>query len=346
VTRAAQAVALAALAGLLAAPGCVEPCPETLRSLDEVLAEYNANADALPRLWARAEVSVTLDAPDTPSYTWHSGHATCLLLLAKGPQRLRLDPVELLTLPRPLRVLLLRKARERIRPHDFVLIGRETAAVELFRMGSSAAQGVDYFWYRFGERGKAWFARPGGLGGGRGLPMDPMQMLSVLAVCALPDDPAKLPAVALSMRNAPGDCAYVVTLIDRQPVTGRVLFLREVHFRWSDTEPCRPFRVDLLDAAGRRVMTAHLRDYKPVDVSDLDEAPAVEPVMPTDIEIVANPFGGRTPLVRRVHLRLSEMTAEDRWDRAACDFAPPDGVEAVPVDRGVRAPKPGGGKGP
>ena len=34
----------------------------------------------------------------------------------------------------------------------------------------------------------------------------------------------------------------------------------------------RPYKVNLFDAVGRRVMTAHLKNYKPIDVSDLDGA--------------------------------------------------------------------------
>ena len=335
--------------GLLAVGGCVEQCPKTLLSLDELIGEYNANADAVPRLWARVRMSVTLDVPDAPAFTWRSGSPTCLLLLRKAPRKLGLDPAELSALPRPLRVLLLRKAPERTGPHDFVLIGRETVAVELFRIGSSTEQGVYYFWYRLGERAGAWFGRHAAAGapGARSLPIDPMQLLGVLAVCPLPDDPERLPAVAVGMQNTPGDCAYVLTLIDRQPVTGRLLLKREIYFRWSDKEPPRPYKVNLLDSAGRRVMTAHLKHYAPIDVSELDDPPDRQPVMPTDIEIVCNPFQGTETLVRRIHLELSEMTAEDKWDRAACDFKPPAGAPVVPVDpptRPLARTRPAGGE--
>ena len=48
---------------LLAAAGC-QPCPEKLVSLGQLVAEYNANAGAVPRLWARAKLSVTLADAD------------------------------------------------------------------------------------------------------------------------------------------------------------------------------------------------------------------------------------------------------------------------------------------
>jgi len=96
----------------------------------------------------------------------------------------------------------------------------------------------------------------------------------------------------------------------------------------------------VLDGAGRRVLTAHLDDYRPIDVSELDEPPTVEPVMPTDIEIVANPMPGLKTPIRRVRLRLSEMTTADKWDRAACYFDPPGGVVPVQVDRDVLKARP------
>jgi len=318
VSRPAGNRLLLPLVGLLAIGGC-KPCPEKLLSLDELIGRYNANADAVPRLWARAEVSVSLGAPNAAAFTWRSGSPTCLLLLKKG--------------------------REKLGPHDFVLIGRETAAVELFRIGSSTEQGVYYFWYRLGDRGGAWSGRHAGAGapGVRRLPIDPMQLLGVLAICALPEDPTRLPAVAVGMQNTPGDCAYVVTLIDRQPVTRRLLLKREVYFRWSETEPPRPYKVNLIDSAGRRVMTAHLKGYAPIDCSELDDPPDPEPVMPSEIEIVCNPFPGVETFVRRIRLKLSEMTAEDKWDRDACDFSPPAGIRAVSVDSPGR---PRAGKSP
>jgi hypothetical protein len=84
--------------------------------------------------------------------------------------------------------------------------------------------------------------------------------------------------------------------------------------------------VDLFDAAGRRVMTARMKCYRPIDVSELDDPPDVVPVMPTQIEIVANPFPGVKTFIKRIHLVLSEMTAEDKWERSACDFEPPAGI--------------------
>ena len=306
---------------LLAAAGC-QPCPEKLVSLDQLVAEYNANADAVPRLWARAKLSVTLADADGASFTWGS---TSPLAANNG-------------------LLLLAKGREKLGPHDFVLIGRETLAVELFRLGSSTAEGVYYLWFRLGDRGGAWFGRHAyaGAPGIRQMPIDPMQLLSVLGVCALPEDATRLPAVAVSMQTTPGDCAYVVTYVDRQPVTGRILFQREVYFRWSNTEPRRAYKVNLLDPAGRRVMTARLKDYRPIDVSELDDPPPAQPIMPTNIEIVSNPLPGVKVSVKRIHMVLSEMTTKDIWERQQCRFdaARPGEIVPVQVDAHIRPEKP------
>ncbi len=308
-----MAVVLAATVG-----GCdpfLRACPDRAVGLERLLAEYNANADAVPRVWARAELSVTMDPADGPPITWDSGAPTCLLLLAKGPRRLG--------------------------PHDFVLIGRETANMELFRIGSSTEDGVYYFWYKIGKHGGAWLGSQAlaGAPGIDNLPIDPMQMLGVLAVTALPDDLTRLPAVALSMNDTPGECAYVVTLIDRQPLTNRVLFRREILFRWDgEPGPLRPREVRVFNAEGRRMMTASLADYAPIDTSGLDDPPASEPVMPTDIDMRFHAAGKAQAFVRRIRLRLSEMTAEDVWLREAAQFRPPAGVPVQQVDRGIRPP--------
>ena len=118
------------------------------------------------------------------------------------------------------------------------------------------------------------------------------------------------------------------------------------YFRWHKEDPPRPYRVELFDAAGRRVMTARLSDYRPVDVSALDDPPPVQPIMPTDIEITARRVPHAPLLIRRIHLRLSEMTAEDKWDRAACDFTPPAGVVPVQVDRRAGTGRAGKGTDP
>ncbi|MFP3938018.1 MAG: hypothetical protein ACLFVW_06715 [Phycisphaerae bacterium] len=282
-------MALLPLYGLAAALcGCPPSCPETAVSVETLVEEYNENASSVPRLWARAKVAVTLTDEKGRSFSWGStsplATPNALLLLGKGP--------------------------EQTGPHDFVLIGRETAAVELFRLGSNVDEGVYYLWYRFGEHGQAWFGRHeyAGAPGVEQLPLDPNQLVSVLSVSELPDDFTTLPVAAMTLSRDP--CAYVVSYIDRQPVTGKILFRREVYFRWSDDRPRRPFRVNLFDNNGDRVMTAELDRYRPVGDTGRDDPPE----MPTDIRI-------SWPQRRSsVHLVLSDMTAEDRWSRKATGF--------------------------
>jgi len=285
-----------AAALLLLAAGCCTP-PTTAVTLDELLAEHNANAAAVPRLWARARVQVDLVADGLP-LSWGStsplAEPNGLLLLAKGEHRLG--------------------------PHDFVLIGRETMAVELFRLGSSVAEGRYYFWARFGRHGGAWWGRHRYAGAPQvgGLPIDPTQLLAVLGVCELPDDLTELPAATLRMDRRPCEYAYVVSVLDRQPVSRRIVVQREVHFTWDDRKPRRPFLVRIFDAAGRPALTARMSDYRPIDSPDTAGA---APVMPADIRISWEGPPADT-YVRQIHLVLSEMTTADTWDRDACRFDP------------------------
>jgi len=288
-TRRGDAWLLSMVGLVLALVGCAPRCPESWVPREELVAEYNANADAAPRLWARAKITVTFATEDGWPVRWGSTSALAgtngLLLLIKGD-----DPDG---------------------PHDFLLRGLE-AGSELFRVGSSATDGVYYFAYRFGEGAGAWFGRHdlAGAPGIAELPIDPNQLLSVLGIVALPADFTRLPTVVMTMRTGP--CAYVLSYLDRQPITGRILFRREVFFRWSDREQRRPFRVNLFDADGRGVMTAELKTYRTINVpgSPADR----QPIMPTDIEI-------HWPEKKsRVHIVLSEMTAEPRGTREACRF--------------------------
>lgn len=301
------------LAAAACAAGCAPRCPDAVATLDDVVARYNANAAGVPRLWARAKIQITMRDPASGlPVSWGS---VSPLAATNG-------------------VLLLAKSEKNpLGPHDFVLIGRETAAMELFRMGVSTAEKVYYLWYRFGSRSGAWWGRTAlaGAPGIQGLPFDPSQLAAVLGICELPDDFTQPPTVALSMSTDP--CAYVVTHIDRQPVTGRLLFKREVYFRWADEGPRRPFLVRFLDAAGRRVMDAKLKDYKPVATGG-----GAETLMPTNIELT---WPARHS---RIRLVLSEMSATKTWHRSACEFVDnlPGGIDhsrIVQVDRDVLTKK-------
>ena len=299
---------LAALAGYMACAGMLAGCPAAPRpvpvGIETLVAERNAVASAVPRLWARVE-RLTVKPAGVP-LSWDF---TGTLLLAKGPEPLG--------------------------PHDFVLIGRE-AGQDVFRVGTSRTDQVYYYWARLGEQagGAVGHLALAGAPGLDELPIDPMQLLSVLTVTAMPSDLTQIPAVALTMSDDPP--AYVVTYIDRQPISGRILFRREVYLPWAFDQPRRPYMVKVLDNQGRRVMTAHLSDYQPIDTSTMLDPPALTPEMPTDIRIQLHPrrealeAGGEVSdqgdvagQIESIRIRLADMQAEtndddeSRWDRAA-----------------------------
>jgi len=244
-------------------------------------------------------------------------------------------------------VLMLGKRPGKLGPQDFVLIGRETASLELFRVGCNVDEGVYYLWYRFRQHGQAWVGRNelAGAPGVQGLPLDPNQLLAVLSVCELPDDYTDAPTVAMTMDTDPQRCAYVLTYIDRQPITRRLGFRREIYFHWGpdkkppflsgdvDKKQRRPFMVKFFDNRGRRIMTAMLDKYKPIRLAEDAPKGAAPPVMPTDIRI------DWPEKNNSVHLVLSDMTAErignpkkaTRFDA----YVPPD-IPVVQVDARVR----------
>jgi len=286
VSAIAAALAVAALAGC-------KPCPETIVPLDELVANYNNNAAKAPRLWARAEITATFKDPRSRlPFTWQTPTGLLLLLKSESPTG----------------------------PHGFALVGFEVGE-EVFRVGSSPTDGAYYFWYGWGSTGRCRWGRLkyAGAPGVEGIEIDPLQLLAVLGICELPADFTGIPTVALTMNTTPGECAYVLTYIDRQPVTGRITFRREMYFRWTEDAPHRPFMIKFFDDMGRRVMTARLSNYKPVDCSDLDSPPDEDPLMPSCIEITwVDPVNGE--FKSRVRIRLSEMTVEDRWDTDVLRF--------------------------
>jgi len=306
---------------LAAISGCAR-CPETFVSMQQLVGEYNANAAAVPRLWARAKLAVTVDRDGMP-YTWGS---TSPLASPNG-------------------LLLLGKGHRKTGPHNFVLIGRETAAVEMFRLGSNVAEGVYYLWYRLGQIGGVWWGRQefAGAPGIEALPIDPNQLIAVLGICDLPDRFDAPPTVCMAMDATPGQCAYVLTYMDRQPITGNILFRREMYFRWSDTQPRRPFKINIFDNDGRRVMTASLSKYEPIDSPDAPPDTQL-PVMPTDIELEWIAWPGRPAVIRSIHLVLSEMTTAERGDPEAASRLRanlPTGLPTTQVDADVVPGGPG-----
>jgi len=304
--------------------GCPRPLPKTQVSLDTLVGEYNANAAAVPRLWARVKVRAAQYDPLTGLETRSYGS--------------RLLP--------PHGYLLLSKGENPLGPHNFVLIVNETLAHEVARVGVSRDEGVYYMWQRMWEKEAQWGrVELAGAPNIPQLPIDPLGLLAVLTVCQLPGDFTHLPTVALTMNTRPSEqYAYVLTYVDRRPITRQIGFRRELHFVWHDEKPRLLFRINFFDSRGRRVMAARVGDYRPIDVSTMEDPPERPPIMPTDIEITW--FDDQDRKTSKVHLWLSEMTAAETWDVAQCRFKenlpgdiPPDKV--IQVDSGL-VPQPKG----
>ena len=302
-----------AAGGMLTLTGCpptcsedYSRCPARYVSLRELVAGYNANAAAVPVLWARASVKVTLSDGKGSSFSWGSASP----------------------LADPNAVLILSKDAQAAGPSDFVMIGRELSA-ELFRLGVDAAGGLYYFWYNFGQRGEGWLGRCrfAGAPAVKSVPIDPMQLVSILGVTELPEvAPGKMPAVVLRLSGRPP--AYVVSYLKPQPVTGELKLWREVSFHWSEDKPRRPFRVRLFDADGLCRMVAEVGEYKPIE---WEGPPEKAPVVPTWLRICW-PAIKDVQSASSLEIRLSDMSTTHAFRRTVFRFRPPPGVPVKLVD--------------
>ncbi|MBN1555017.1 MAG: hypothetical protein JXA11_09740 [Phycisphaerae bacterium] len=279
------------LATILPVIGCEKPHPplSTIQPPAKIVAEYNEAAARVPRLWARAEVT-------------YKESATGLPFSALG-------------------LLALRKSADPTQPADFFLLFRE-AGTEIGRLGVSTAEGVYYLWFQAGDRKSCrWGRLPlAGAPGVKDMPIDPTHIPAVLAICELPADATTPPFVAQRISFDP--CAYVLTYVDRQPITGKFLFKRDMYLRWAENEPRRAFRADLFDANGLAVLTAEMKNYRPVAMEDVDDETPVE--MPTDILMRWRKTGGE------LRLKLSNMTTADKVDPAA--YRCRDRLTTEPID--------------
>jgi len=313
-------VIAASLAAAATGSGCCDKsCPDikTILPVHQVVGEYNANASQIDQLWAKAKIEVTVPKAGIP-FSWGSTDPNAeyngLLMLFKNEDN-------------------------KLGPHDFVLIGRETG-VDVFRLGCSVADDMYYFWFGMGEDSTLVWGRISlaGAPGVKGLPIDPLQVPAVLGICELPDDLTQPPLVTQTMNVTPGECAYVLTYVDRQPITNRLLARREVYFRWSDCKPRRPFMVKLFDNRGVRVMTAEMADYAPVRLDGDDENEATGPIMPTDIRIS---WPGQGTSVRIVLDKMNDY----KGMRAGCAWPKDKPVKKIiQVDRDIEVLKGASGK--
>ena len=286
--------------------GCGKP-PTFMVSREKLIAEHNANAAGVQKLWARVRLKATFY--DEHGLPWSWGSTSSLVA--------------------PNAKLLLGKT-DRPGEVDFVLIASQ-AGSELFAIGVSAAEGKYYLWHNAGSRAHAWYGL-NALAGAKGidsLPMDPLQLLAALSITELPDDFRKLPTVVMTTDEDGDRYAYVLTYIDRDPLSGEIGFRRETYFVWDDDQPRRPFMIKFFDHRGRVVMIAHMDDYRQVADSGAGSAHAV---MPTDIKV-------NWPLTgNKVHLTLSQMTARGKGDpakAASYDNRKPAGIAETQIDRHI-----------
>ncbi|HET6428477.1 MAG TPA: hypothetical protein VFJ30_08710 [Phycisphaerae bacterium] len=296
---------------LLGAAVCAG-CPLQPREavpLHVLVAEHNANAAKVPRLWANARVSATFTLESGLPIHWGSTSP-----LASYNAKLRFW-------------------KQPSGPPNFVLVGQEVAQ-ELFRVGIDAPAGLYYMWYNVGDNAQALVGRAAlaGAPGVEAIPIDPLQLAEVLGITALPTEPGRLPAVTLQMQKQ-RPYAYVVNYWDFQPVTGRMKLWRQVLYTWSDQRPRLPFQVRLFDAEGRCRVIADVGRYKPIE---WDGPPGDAPVMATDFRIL---WPGIKDVQRRtsIHLTLEEMSATRPFLRSYFEYRShlPPGLPETRVDASV-----------
>ena len=285
-TRQTKTAGLLLALVLLTAIGCGpgHPPVDTLVSQSTVIAEYNANAAKVPRLWARARVVLTSrEKPSDVGISWGS------------------------TMDDPNGLMLLKKTAGTGQA-DFILQIKELGS-RLGQLGTNNAAGVYYFWLSLGKRKICRWGLLKLAGAPKprpmALPIDPTQLLTILSICQLPTNQTQLPFVGQRISFDPP--AYVLTFVERQPGTGLCKFRREVYFRWSQTKPRRPFMVKIFDDLGLAVMTATIKNYKPIvsEAGDSEKSPAM---MPTDIKLKWLRTGSE------LHLVLSDMTSRKKFD--------------------------------
>jgi len=309
-------------------------------SHEQIMDRRQANADAVPRLWARAKIEVTF--------------------LTKGGLPVTFGSASPLAVPNGL--LLIGKDAGGA-PTGYALVGRE-AGQEVFRFGTellraappvatpsnphppaSIPQAISYMWFRAGERAGAWYAEHSATTALAELPFDPLQVFAVFQVC---DPLLSATNSFITMERKP--CAYrlVRTAHSDQAANYGTVCHYETYLAWSDEAPPRAFMMKFFDTRGRRIVTAHLKDYKPIEVVPEEDPetgeelplPEVTPEMPTDIELVWEDWPGmEKSSIRRIRLVLSEMTTENKWHPDALKFR--DNLPAGVAPRLIHPPRGG-----
>ena len=306
--------------------GCDRPIPKTQISLNELVAEYNENAKSIPMLAAYADIEFS-------AYHASSGAGMPLWSTPNGLLRVKKGPEPLGT-------------------HDMVMIGREVSK-QILRIGTSRKDNVYYIWTLIPDPKAMWgHMKYAGAPGIDNIPIDPTGLLAVLGICQLPDQRSRDSAVTLRMDTTPGRYAYVLGYINRQPVSDRLVMTKEYRFAWDEKRPDglsellwgkqKPRRleeVNFYDVDGRKVITAKVGDYEPVEIDPDAEQPETAPLMPTTISIEW--FNDRQQMKSRIRLKLSQMTTRETWDIEVCGFLEniSDDIsddQIVQVDKGVQ----------
>ena len=287
---------LAACAFLQA--GCVTEVrsPAAQADVGRLVGEYNANAAAIPKVWSRATIDLTVADDKGAPFNWGTqlGASNGILVAGKNPG-----------------------------VADFVLVGRESGQ-EVMRLGTSSADNVYYVWYHFGDKGGAWIGRADGSGaaGASEAFVDPASLVGLLGIVELPAGPGQVSAFALCVGHpqalGPPKCeqpphAYVLA------VGGSgTSYQREIYFdRNKGGGPQRPYKVVYFGRDGNPVLTAELSDYQPVGGTDVHGSQAV---VPTQIVLNGNDGAGRKSHLRDMHLKLAGMKVGEVEPSEAAKF--------------------------
>ncbi|MFP4052969.1 MAG: hypothetical protein ACLFV7_03795 [Phycisphaerae bacterium] len=100
--------------------------------------------------------------------------------------------------------------------------------------------------------------------------------------------------------------------------------------------------VKILDEQGRRMMTAHLDEYRPIDTSTLEVPPKSPPTMPTRIRVEFAPpsaVGRKGGYVSTMRIRLSDLVTPDLLYSEVARKRLPAGFPAdklIVIDRALR----------
>jgi len=319
----------------IVACGCVPP--ETSVDSARLLKNFDENADKLP--YFKAEGTLTVKAYADGWFRVFKRSEDFTVLLAKDPE----NPAG---------------------PCDFALYVLDLGE-PVMGMGSSTVDGMYYMFIGFGQSGMCNVGRtalagaPGieGMsldisaaagsdkspGKGKKLDINPLQLVSAFAVIPPSNDLTSMPGAILQMQGDHWPFEYILTCIDRQGSTQRIVPLHRMIFDWKkDVEPRLPRRIEYLDPNGVWVMTAKIRKYKPVDVADFPNPPQDPPVMPSEIIYTwRNARSGKKMIT--LTLELSDVWAPEIDYSEACRLIHriPKGLlnKARLIDAHLDAPK-------